>query len=153
MVDVEINVGDDLADAENAEPIEGEIIEAETLEVVADASVEIAEIEGGVQIALAEIRAETELAHIEAFSDAERLRLSTEIEECQRTITDLRSTVMSLEAELLLTRAPSTPPDGNPPNPPPDSESLEVTPASLEAPETALPVREPALRPVRYRLI
>lgn len=121
---------------------EPEVTTLEAIEAAAEAAVEIAEIEADKQIAVEEIRAETEQAAIEERGkdrDEWQQNLEARLMELQTQQAEQSSTLSSLtEAVRLLTNHP----------PVPEQENLEVMQESLEAPEPEQPKRKQ-----RFRLI
>lgn len=149
MADIIINAGDenDGSDIEvpvtQAEAIEAAIAEAEAVEEVTAAAVAIAEIEANRDIIIAEIRAETETAAIEAVETESEDKWQT----LQAQVASLSDQVQTLTA-MLSTPLPleEVPPSQTHPS---ASESPEVTPDSLAEEQAA----EPPKRPKKSRWI
>lgn len=132
--EVTISISDGEEDAET--------VETETVEAVADASVEIAQIEADKELALEIIKGENEQALMEAQHNEELVK-------CRALIATLEATVLTLQAEL------STPPvleivEEAPPNPPESLASEEVTPES-PTPTVETEEASPPVEPKRKR--
>lgn len=149
MTEVVIVDGGDDTPAEEAAEAVAEV-QAEATGDVADAAVQIAEIEANKEITLAVIAAETEEARDEAWRDSRITELSAENERLWTENNSLTARVSELETELstLLNSVALE----QPPNPtPPESGVADPTQVSQTLTE-AVPPPEPAKkrRPVRF---
>jgi uncharacterized coiled-coil protein SlyX len=116
------------------------IVDEESVDALADASVTVAAINAERDVELATIQADLERDVQAAITERTNRELETELEECRTQITTLKRQ-MELLTEAM-TPPPSTAP---PPNPtPPNVEDVghEVTPDSPEAPQEAPPEAE-----------
>jgi hypothetical protein len=112
-----------------------------------EAAVQIAEIEAGRDIALAEIRNEGDAAFAEQLSNSELEQCRLRIAELEGLNQGLAETVATLELTVAsLTPPPSEPPP-NPPEPPPSPDAVGDASEPVESP----PPDEPP--PPRKRLI
>lgn len=128
---------------------QGEVIAAETVETVAEASVEIAGIEAARDIAIAEIAAETTTEIIAAEDNRTIEQLRLEIVECRTRAEVAEAQNTELTAQLL-TLQQSTPLPAPEPNLLDDAVN-EVTLASPE--EQKEPPPEPNRKEPRFRWI
>lgn len=130
-------------------PAEEPAAEAPAAEAVSEAAVEIARIEAERDIVLAEIHAETIQTETTAWTDADRLAMQAELEQCRTLITAQSIEIAELKATISLTLQASEPPV--PPNPPPASESADPTPEPLEEVSAAVVPEPPKKRrPTRW---
>jgi len=132
---------------ENEPEPEVPAISTDAAEAVAEAVVEVAEIEADRDITLAKIAAETQVEMTAALGRDEVVSLQAELETCWNQISTLETINSDLMATVeRLTPPPSTPPPSSEMNPLPEPESVVETPVS---PEEAPPVVEEPPKPKR----
>jgi hypothetical protein len=110
-------------------PTASEVLATEQTEAIAEAAVEVAQIEADKEVAIAEIQAETVTSLQADNNDAQtserdewQRNIETRLTEQEATNREILSTLQALREQPL-------------PNPPERSESPEVMPESQEAPE------------------
>lgn len=133
------------------EPIEGELVAAEpvaAVEAIAEASVEIARIEGETAVELAKIDAEARVQSDEIFTEAMASITQRELDECRTDLANALERCIALETENTALRSSIPPPSSEPPqnlNVQVEGDA-EVMQASLEAPEPEATPPEPPKR-------